>query len=329
MKLDALVAPLRADVVSGAAVVGRTAADVVIRFAGEADRGEEEGFRERLGRLTVRILEAQPAMAPLVTLATRILTAADEASVPGEARGAVVEAAQRFKEALATGGEEVAERAREILPTTGRVVTLSHSSTVRAALSCLGADGPEVVCLESRPLSEGRTLARQLAREGIRVLFAVDAAARALIGSADAVVSGADSIGDRGAVNKIGTRSAAEAGRNAGVPVWVLADRTKLLPPGFPQRTVDDRPEKEVWRSPPGVRVWNRYFEAVPLDLLEGVVTEDAIHRPRDLDDSRREIRVPDELRRWARSRAEGEEDDGPRNAPASGEEEPGSPFRV
>jgi len=305
MNLDALVAPLRADVVSGAAVVGRTAAEVVRRVAEGSETADEKGFRDLLGRLVLRILDAQPAMAPLVTLGSRVLAAADGAESVQAARGAVVDAVARFKEALEVGGREVGERAREILPDRGRIVTISHSSTVQSALSGLGAGDSEVVCLESRPLSEGRRLARELARQEISVLYAVDAAAWSLTAGAAGVLVGADSIGDRGVVNKIGSRALVEAGRSEGVPTYALADRTKLLPPGFPQHTDDDRPGEEVWSSPPGVRVHNRYFEAVPLEVFEAVITEEGIRSPEEIEDTRREIPVPEELRRWAASRAQ------------------------
>lgn len=302
MNLDALVAPLRADVVSGATVVGRTAADVVRRVAEGSTTGPEDDFRDLLGRLILRILDAQPAMAPLVTLGSRVLGAADEAESPERARRAVLEAVSRFKGALDRAGSEVGERAREILPERGRIVTISHSSTVRAALSRPGSRECEVVCLESRPLTEGRRLARELAREGIPVLYAVDAAAWRLTTGASVVVLGADSIGDRGVVNKVGSRTLAEAGRGEGVPAYVLADRTKLLPPGLPQRTDDDRPEDEVWSGPPGVRVHNRYFEAVPLELFRGVITDEGIRSTDEIEAARREIPLPEELRRWAGS---------------------------
>lgn len=303
MNLDALVAPLRAEVVSGATVVGRTAADVVRRVAEGSEDGDETGFRDLLGRLVLRILDAQPAMAPLVTLGSRVLGAADEAESVEAARKAVVDAVSRFKEALEAGGREAGKRAREILPDRGRIVTISHSSTVQSALSGLEAGECEVVCLESRPLSEGRRLARELAREEISVLYAVDAAAWSLTAGAAVVLVGADSIGDRGVVNKVGSRSLVEAGRTEGVPTYVLADRTKLLPPGFPQHTDDDRPKDEVWSSPPGVRVHNRYFEAVPLEAFEAVITEEGVRSPDEIDDARREIPVPAELRRWSASR--------------------------
>ena len=90
----------------------------------------------------------------------------------------------------------------------------------------------------------------------------------------DLVLLGADSIGDAGVVNKIGSASLAEPAHRMGKPVYVISDETKILPPGFPQHIRDDRPADEVWRAPAGVRVWNRYFETIPMDWVTAVVTE-------------------------------------------------------
>jgi translation initiation factor 2B subunit (eIF-2B alpha/beta/delta family) len=114
------------------------------------------------------------------------------------------------------------------------------------------------------------------------------------------IVIGADSIGDRGVVNKIGSAGVAGAARAAGVPLYALTDETKILPRGFSQVLEDDRPGDEVWATPPpGVHVWNRYFEAIPLEHLTGVVTERGVLSVFDLEKMRRAINAPEGFRRW------------------------------
>lgn len=300
MTLDALVAPLRADVVSGAAVVGRTGAEVVRRAVGRVQAADVDELRATLAELVEKMLDAQPAMAPLVTLAARVLGALPEGGPVDEAKKAVLDAADAFRRDLEREADEVAAAAREVLPPGARILTLSNSSTVRAALLAAADLEPTVICLESRPVSEGRKLAAQLAREGVRVIYAVDAAAACLVEGADLVLLGADSVGDRGVVNKIGSRPVVELARGRDLPVYVLVDRTKLLPPGFPQPVHDPRPEKEVWRAPPGVKVWNRYFEAVPLSRVTAVVTGSGILDADGVEAARERIPVPAELRAWA-----------------------------
>ena len=180
-------------------------------------------------------------------------------------------------------------------------MTLSSSSTVRTGLLEAGRRGISVVCLEGRPMNEGQALARTLAQAGIPVTLAVDAAAQSLVREVDLVVMGADSVGDGGIVNKIGSRGLAREAQEGGIPVWVAADRSKWLPPGFPQPVDDDRPAEEVWRGSRGVTVWNRYFEILPAALVDQVLTESGAYTPEELDEARRALRVAPALEAWAR----------------------------
>jgi len=310
--LDALLAPLRADVVSGAAVVARMGAEVMRRAARSVPAETVRDLRSALAHVGIRVIEAQPAMAPLVGLVRDVLEASTSADSVDACREAVRAACDAFRTGLETRARVVAARAAALLPREGDVMTLSSSSTVRAAL-LHGAHERRgrVVVLESRPMQEGRTLATALARDGISVLFAVDAAGAALASSCAMVLLGADSIGDHGVVNKIGSVAVARAATLGGVPVVVATDETKILPPGFPQPLADDRPSEEVWRPPANVRIWNRYFEAVPLDAVTTIVTESTTLGPSELEALRADIPLAPELREWARAWAE----DGPESA--------------
>ena len=331
-RLLALVAPLRSDVVSGAATVAKTAAEVMRRAAIRLPAGSLEELRWGLGEAAKRVLDAQPAMAPLVLLVRSVLAAAELAEGVENGRHAAASAAEEFRARLEQRSRAVSEQAAAVLRGRRTVATISQSSTVRAALlmevrggvpgdlpggvaggtpagvprGAPAADDPRsrtVVCFESRPMREGRELATSLAAEGVQVTFAVDAAAASLVPSCDVVLMGTDSIGDRGVVNKIGSAALAQAAARHGVPVYVLADESKLLPHGFPQTVDDDRPGEEVWRPQPRVRVWNRYFEVVPLEDVTGVVTEAGVLDAAGLERVRARIELPEALRRWAEGR--------------------------
>jgi len=310
-QLEALIAPLRADTVSGAAVVGRLAAEVVRRAAVRVQAGSPEELRWALGRVVVKVMEAQPAMAPLVSLARDVLDAVEDAHDVEGGRHLAAQAAQAFRAGLETRAQAVASRAASLLPEGGTVVTVSSSSTIRTAL-LLGAKSKDVrvLCLESRPFNEGQLLAEGLSKAGISVVYAVDAAAATLLVDCDMVLLGADSIGDAGVVNKIGSSALAEPAHRLGVPVHVISDETKILPPGFPQHIRDDRPSEEVWRAPAGVRVWNRYFETIPLDWVTSVVTEAHAFTPSELEEHRRGISIPEALSAWMKGHEPGPQPD-------------------
>jgi translation initiation factor 2B subunit (eIF-2B alpha/beta/delta family) len=307
-RFSELVAPLRDDVESGASVLARTAADVLRRASVRVQAGSLDELRWSLGIVSALILDAQPAMAPLVALVRDVMGAVENATSLEAGRHAAASAADGFRSAFPQRAAAVAEAARDILPAGGTVATVSSSATVRHLLESEAAPrGVGVLCFESRPVREGRPLAAALAEAGVDVTYAVDASIALLVPECDAVLIGADSIGDRGVVNKIGSAAASLAARAAGVPLYVLADETKLLPRGFPQPLDDDRPGREVWpEAHPGVRVWNRYFEVVPTADVTAVVTEAGVWSPEELEAARDDLRLPAGLVAWARARGTG-----------------------
>lgn len=304
-RLAALVAPLRADVVSGAAQLARQASEALAEVAGWPGVASTADLRSLVAEAGIRAIEAQPAMAPMVTLVARVLNALGGLERLDDARDAARRTAREFGSSLDDRAVALARRAADLLPAEGDILTLSSSSTVRRVLLHEpSARTGRVVVLESRPAAEGRETARALAEAGVPVLFAVDAAAPTLAERCAVVLLGADSIGDRGVVNKVGSLAATLGARRADVPVMVVSDATKILPPGFPQHVSDDRPGEQVWSAPPGVAVWNRYFEAVPLAVVDVVVTDTDVFDPAGIDAFRQALDVPAELARWARRRA-------------------------
>ena len=111
------------------------------------------------------------------------------------------------------------------MPAGSRIATFSSSSTVAAAL-LYDADAAtrKVVCFESRPMNEGKDFAMSLAESGVDVTFAVGA----IVSEVDIVLLGADSIGDLGVANKIGSAALVTAVTRPDVPVVILADETRF-----------------------------------------------------------------------------------------------------
>ena len=303
MNLDALVAPLRADVVSGAAVVSRAAAAAMRRGAVQLPARDSGELLEALNELAVRVMDAQPAMAPLVQLLSAVLSSVDPDASLEDTRRAAAESAENFRASLEERSARVAARLSAEIAPGSTVLTISSSSTVRSGLVEARNRDVRVICLEGRPVNEGQGLARTLAQAGIPVVLAVDAAGEALMPQADLVLLGADSVGDQGIVNKIGSLALARAARAHGVPVWIAADRSKWLPPGFPQFHADDRPPDEVWKGARGVRVWNRYFERLPFELVRQVVSDAGILSPDELRARRQDLQAAPVLAEWAATR--------------------------
>ena len=138
------VASIAEDRVHGASYLTARAAEVLLATM---DAGGD--WR----RTAVEIVQAQPAMASIFTLANRVLRAREPR--------AVIEETLRGAEDRV---DSVGERAADLIEPDAVVLTHSHSSCVERALIRARTRGVpfRVVVTESRPLREGVTLARTL-----------------------------------------------------------------------------------------------------------------------------------------------------------------------
>lgn len=271
------------DRVSGAAQLADRAAAILLAFLRRTP-ASAVNTAGQLARLAEALGRAQPAMAPVLKLAHLAATAAREKGLPAQAglrelRGVLT----GFRRDLRSAQQRIARRFAARLPRRAVVLTYSYSSTVLAALRAARPKLTCVICSEGQPMLEGRRLATELARAGIRVVLVGDAALPGRVQEADAVVVGADAVfldpagsGAGAYVNKIGTGVLQAAARAARKPFYVLADTSKILPRPLARKyCIEEKRAAELWRrAPRGVRVENRYFERVPFARGVVVLTE-------------------------------------------------------
>lgn len=195
-----------ADRTSGAAELAREAAAIIVAAEGA-------GWPpSRVQRLRDRLARAHPAMA----------------SVWNTVRSPDPSDALRRTE---LGQRRAIREVRRLLRRRARVVTLSYSSTVA---SVLARRDLRVTVGESRPGNDGRDLARRRQASGLETTVVPDAILGVVAREADCAVIGADAITPRVIVNKVGSRLLALACRDAGVPLYVVADPSKRVPPSWP-----------------------------------------------------------------------------------------------
>ncbi len=261
--------------------------------------------------LALRVLEAYELLSePLqktetveelhrtVTAAQPWMAAVRNASLLG--RQLVVEGRslriEPLRKRLIRARQKVARGAVEALRGAKTVVTLSYSSDVFEALTHPEAsDGLRVYVCESRPLQEGIPMASDLRQAGVEAVLVADAAGPTLVGRADAVVCGADSLlRGGGLVNKIGTLSLALACREHHVPFLPLLEVLKLELEGQEIRWEEERRDPEELST--RVEALNFYFEEVAPSLLDTVVTDAGTERPVTLLER---FRTPEDLARF------------------------------
>ena len=255
------LASIRADRTSGASELARRCLPILQVALGAGTVRD----------IAVELCKAQPSMAPIWNAAVQAVLSAGE---PGRC--------ERFSQQVRRAPASLARFAAEAIAPGGwteplRLVTISHSGTVRTVLDTLQARGRlRVACSEGRPGLEGRSLASRLAALGVPVDFYADAALAQALDGADAVLVGSDAVGPAAFLNKSGTCMLAAAAAARGVPVYVAAARHAFVMPAlWPHLTARDEPPGEIWSDPPaGVSVRNRYFEPTPLTLVTSVITD-------------------------------------------------------
>lgn len=295
---------LGTDHTSGSSGVARAFLDQLERWAAVDTSTSPPAFRTALLRHLRAAQAAQPALALVHQLAVRALDVANTGLARGDAvpdlRAHLAQSCAAERDDLTLQQAAVSRTAARLATTKEPwIATLSASAAVRDALLELQRAGkaPRVLIAESRPLYEGRTLAAELSAAGIPTWVVVDAALPLVISQAAMVWIGADAVTDRGVLNKIGSYGAALAARESGVPVYALAMRRKFLPASTVALTIPEMPPEEVWDAPAeGVRPRNVYFELVPLELLRGVVVEDAVLGAAEVQITAKDRELPKEL---------------------------------
>ncbi len=276
MTWEPLLDKLAGDRTSGAQELTRLASSLLSRYL--RTEKNEEGWRERLLSLTRRILDAQPAMAPIITLLNHLWLKLEQVDEPEPVRVALAAELEQMGLETELRLDRLAEACSDRLPDGDTILVHSYSSTVLRALLAAheAGKGIQILCSEGRPALEGVRLAEALAAAAVPVQLCVDAALPGLMREAALVLVGADAVVEDGAINKIGTYPLALAAKAMARPFYIAASLDKLLPPSLaPLLRIPDRPQAEIWEAEhPTLQVRNRYFEITPLDMITGVITE-------------------------------------------------------
>jgi translation initiation factor eIF-2B subunit delta len=277
LELRRKIRAIEADTVHGATELTRRATRIFSALVEKKAIRTERALRAALEHASLAIVQAQPAMAPLARLATRVLSETEHLQTAGEIRMCVHAIANDARRHLAQSKRAVARHVAKRIANGSTVMTHSASSAVLESLLYAKRRGKKfsVICTESRPMNEGVTFAATLARSGIPVKLIVDAAAVAMISECRGVFVGCDALLPRGLVNKIGTHGLALAARAQGIPFYAVCDSTKFLPSLSPLRIDREGDWREIIPTRQrGLRAANIYYDLTPLRLLTGVVCE-------------------------------------------------------
>ncbi len=277
---------IRTDRACGASELGGQAAACLLAFLEEGKGAPPARLKKGLLELGQALIAARPGNGPIFNLVNSLLLRLDR-ELGGEplarvARGHITTWLQASQLAL----REIAAAVGALISDGDTVLTHSYSSSVFAGLKQAKAADRRfcAIVTESRPMFEGRLLAQELASLGLPVTVIVDAAAPSLVADCDLVLFGAEMVTQDFVVNKIGSYAVALAASHARIPVYAVSELSKCLPRAFIRGFVAEQEPRQVWsRAPRSVRVRNIQFEAVPHELVTGVVTEQGLMTTADI----------------------------------------------
>ncbi len=274
------IAAIAADYRSGAAEIAEQGANVLLHYAKTSAAKTAIAFRQEILSISYTLIRSHPSMAPLVNLVNTLLWAIDSLQSLTPMKKRAVNAVADFKHQIYVREAAIAGLVLKLIPERAQIVTLSRSTTVKAALLYAQHAGRRfhVICAEGRPGYEGRTMAMELNEHGVSVSLVIDALAISLTQEANLVLVGSDHVRDHELVNKAGTYGMALASHAHDVPMYTLCGSSKFLPPGYipPSQTCWD--SSQVWDAPPSnIAIKNLYFDHTPLSYISGIVTEKGV----------------------------------------------------
>ena len=154
-----------------------------------------------------------------------------------------------------------------------------------------------VLVTESQPNCDGHVTANQLTKMGIEVKIGIEAGIGGLLPQVDLMLSGAEAITPRSsAVCKVGTYPGALVAWENAVPVFILADTLKFIPPemqGFSSQTNPLTPQ-DIFENNEhkGAQIVGHIFDENPAELITGIITEKGLISPFGVVSVMREIPV-------------------------------------
>jgi methylthioribose-1-phosphate isomerase len=257
-------------------------------------------FREVVITLADVVRNARPTAVNLAWGVNRVLRVIDAAVTVEEARNLALTEAKRIADEDIASCRQIGNIGAAILP--DRCTVLTHCNAGALACTAWGTalgivrtavqqgKEVEVIACETRPLLQGaRLTAWELTRDGIDVRVITDSSAAFLMrqGRVDFVLVGADRITQDAVFNKIGTYMHAVCACYHAIPFYVAAPVSTFdLIHSEPDICIEERAREELsfcgdrMMVPGNAGVLNYAFDATPLGLINGVITERGILTP-------------------------------------------------
>lgn len=308
-----LMEGIKSDHVCGASEISRKGSSAFVAFSSEVEAQSKEEYFDKLLELGINLVSAQPYMASVFNLANSILYYVQEL-LPTlsleELRECTRDKAEEFHSNSLNSVQKIAKHGEALIQDCSTLMTFSSSGSILAILKKAKEEGKEfkVMVSESRPVFEGRLLAKFLGNAGISVTLITDVAMGIFAQEAALFLVGADSISETTFVNKVGTRYLCLLSRQYEIPLYIACERSKFVSESWRfQPMVWGDPKEVLDHELPNVKVENPYYEEIPLSYCRGVITNEGFLSPSDIPHNIRKTRLCKKLMEGVKNRLRAE----------------------
>ncbi len=279
-----LVEEIREDAVHGSVFLASKALDIVEDFVQRQLYRNRTELIQNLAKLSNALVRAKPLMALIYNRTKRVLHFVQ--TLPKEEKNiqvikeATLEEISRIRREAEENFNKIARLGSRLILDYHVILTHSSSSIIEAIFREAHKQKKRfrVIITESRPLLEGRDLARRLAEMGIKTRLIPDADITRAVKDAHFVLTGTDRFTETSFINKTGTHAIGIIAEYMNKPFYVAGETDKiLLRRTYPVRFLQGNPELLIENPPKALTVENLYFEETPIDFLQKVVIEDGI----------------------------------------------------
>ena len=289
-KAQRLLDDIAKDHISGASLLASKGAECFLTYIDERKNAPPVRLAEGIDDLGKRLIAAQPGMAQMYSLVNslqrRVKRTMRKKPDAKELRRVVRSHVLSFINDSHVAVREIAPTAGALIEDGFTVFTHSYSSSVFAGLKQAKAADRRfrIICTESRPMYEGRNLAKELAKLGLPVSIVTDSSITSFVVESNLVLLGADIVTESFIVNKVGSFPIAMLADRFEIPLYAVSELSKCMRAKLVRDFKVERPQDDVWaKVPKGIDVKNIYYEAVPIELFRGIVTEQGIMTPEDM----------------------------------------------
>ncbi|MDP8240750.1 MAG: hypothetical protein P9X24_16800 [Candidatus Hatepunaea meridiana] len=280
--LNGVIDSLSLDHKRGAAEIVEDIADLFYAIV-KIGLEDSDSANQLFNRGIKRLARGQPSMAPVLNFLNRACLIKEQNGNWSELK----ELLSELRTATRSRFDAMAFRINDLPRVDGTLITYSNSSTVaNIIIACHKFNWPrKVICSEGRPIMEGLVLAQRLTAADVPVTVYTDAALMSQIIDADAVWVGGDCLSQNGLVNKVGSRALAMLAKVQGIPFISLMSTDKLMTPQLMPffHCLLQNPREVAADDADILNVVNEYYENIPLELVDYILTENGLSKPDDL----------------------------------------------